>query len=214
MLQRTVCNSREEWLQERKTRGIGASEAAAVIGESPWLTSMGLWKQKTGRGQAKDLSGNEAVARGRRMEPALREMFGALHPELAVEYHEYDMLYQSERPWLFATLDGELIDRESGQRGILEIKTAAPAGKAGWAEWADGRVKPAYYAQILHQMLATGYCFAYLFAALSDMQGNISLRTYEFYLEEHEADMQWLLGQEEVFWRCVQAGTLPPMVLA
>lgn len=213
MMTRTTYPNRQAWLAGRNS-GIGASEAAAIIGISPWLTSMKLWQIKIGAVQPKDLSENESVERGVRLEPALRTMFGALHPEYEIEYHAYDTLQQEERPWLFATLDGELIHRESGERGILEIKTAAPVGKSGWAEWADGNVKPSYYAQILHQFLATGYSFAVLFAALFDKDGNISLRQYEFSRQDCEEDLRWLLEKEETFWRCVETRTLPSMVLA
>lgn len=212
-LQRISYPDRESWLNGRN-RGIGASEAGAVIGVCPWQTSMGLWKLKTGLENPKDLSDNSAVEQGVRLEPALRTMYAALHPEYRVEYRAFDILYQEDSPWLFATLDGELFDYEKGRAGILEIKTATPVGKAGWGEWSDGNVKPTYYAQILHQLRATGYDFAVLFAALFDMQGNISLRQYEFERTDCEDDIQWLYGQEKTFWNNVETRTLPPMVLA
>lgn len=42
--------TREEWLAERKT-GIGGSDAAAVLGISPWRTPVDVWLDKTGRKQ-------------------------------------------------------------------------------------------------------------------------------------------------------------------
>lgn len=44
----TAVMTREEWLAERKT-GIGASEAAAVAGCSPWSTPLGVYFDKTGQ---------------------------------------------------------------------------------------------------------------------------------------------------------------------
>lgn len=241
MLERITFENREEWLAGR-LRGIGGSEAAAACGMSPWMTPMELWRLKCGAEKPKDLSDNAAVQQGVRMEPALRSFFQATHPELRVDYHQFDILYQSDRPWLFATLDGEieddrLVDTKPGtmrlvnkttgetvlgswegkisviKHGILEIKTATPNGKAGWAKWADGAMPQNYYIQILHQLLATGYDFAYLFAALYSMNGDITLREYEIQRADVESDLKWLLDKETEFWRHCEDGTLPSMPL-
>ncbi len=211
-LERLRFDSRDEWLAFRRN-GIGASEAAAAVGLSPWQTPLELWKVKTGIMQPKDLSGNAAVEQGNRMEPAIRAMFTALHPELEIEYHQLDVLYQAERPWLYATLDGEITRKSDGKRGILEIKTATPNGKTGWAAWSDGNMPQNYYTQTLHQLSATGYDFVYLFAALYSLSGDITLREYEMSREDVTNDMRWLLRQETDFWGYVQRGTMPPMPL-
>lgn len=211
-LERIVCADRDEWLRKRFT-GIGGSEAASVVGLNPWQTPLDLWRIKTGASKAKDLSGNAAVEQGIRMEPALRTMFAALHPEFEVEYHQYDLLRQKERPWLFATLDGELATA-AGRRGILEIKTATPNGRAGWAKWSDGKLPANYYAQTLHQLLATGFDFVFLFAALYSMSGDITLREYEVDRADSEADLKWLLVREERFWNeNIVGGVMPAQPL-
>lgn len=209
MLQYLHFEDRETWLAGRV--GLGASDAAAVCGLSKWQTPLGLWEIKTGRKKAKDLSGNAAVSFGVRAEPHLRGLFLAEHPEYQLEYHPFDILYQEERPWLTATLDGELIT-ETGEHGVLEIKTAQCSSKEDWAEWRD-RTPTHYYTQICHQFLATGYSFAFLFALLTGLDGSSSLRTYYFTAESCADDMAWLLDKEEAFWKRVQAGTMPPAVL-
>lgn len=211
MQKRIKCVNREDWLSMRGM-GIGASEAAAAVGMSPWQSPIDLWKLKSGVSEPKDLSGNAAVAQGVRMEPAIRDFYAATHPEYQLEYHPYDMIYQDDRPWLFATLDGELTD-ESGKHGILEIKTATPNGKAGWDKWANGNMPEQYFCQCCHQLLATGYDFVRLFAALYSMNGDITLREYEIERADIEEDMAWLLEQETEFWRKVENGIMPAMPL-
>lgn len=196
----------------RNAQGIGASEAAAVVGVSPWMTPMELWRLKVGAAQPKDLSGSPAVSRGVRMEPVLRDLYAAMHPHYTVDYHAYDILYQEDRPWLFATLDGEVTD-DTGRRGILEIKTSTPNGKIGWAKW-DGQVPLPYWCQIQHQMLATGWDFVDLLASLENMDGDLSIRTYRFERTELTDDLAWLLEREEDFYKNhVLTGTPPAAIL-
>lgn len=211
MLKRISFETREEWLAGRVS-GIGGSEAAAAVGLSPWLTPIQLWKQKIGAEKPKDLTGNVAVEQGNRMEPILRSFFAATHPEYRVEYHQFDILCQEERPWLFATLDGELYDAD-GRRGILEIKTGTPAG-AKWKEWADGNMPTQYFCQCCHQLLATGYDFVRLFACLYSMNGDKTLKEYEIERRDVEDDLAWLLKEETSFWENnIIGGRMPFMPL-
>ena len=213
MLERLRFEDRESWLAGRNTQGIGASEAASAVGMSPWQTPLELWKLKVGAIKPKDLSGNAAVEQGNRMEPIIRQFYAGIHPEYALEYHQYDILYQAERPWLFATLDGELED-EDGRKGILEIKTATPNGKAGWEKWANGQVPNNYFVQTLHQLLATGFDYVRLFAALYSLNGDITLREYEIEREDVKDDLEWLLEKETAFWtKNVLGGEMPSMPL-
>lgn len=209
-MERLHFENREDWLAGRM-QGIGASEAAAVVGMSPWMSKLELWRLKVGAEKAKDLSGSAAVSRGVRMEPALRGLYTAIHPGRTVDYYPYDILYQKDRPFIFATLDGEVTD-ERGRKGILEIKTSSPNGKAGWAKW-DGQIPSHYYCQLLHQMLATGYEFVDLMASLENMDGDLSIRTYHFERAEQEADMAWLLEKETDFYQNNVLNGVPPAAI-
>lgn len=207
-LQRISYPDRAAWLAGRAERGIGASEAAAVCGMSKWTTKNELWEIHTGRRERKDISGKDYVGRGHLMEGAVRDFYAALHPEYEIKCHPYDILYQEERPWLFATLDGD-ISSSDGRNGVLEIKTAAPNSREAWREW-DGQIPQAYYCQCIHQLLATGWDFVVLQPALWHMNGDITLKD-AFVIErsEHEADLAWLLQREEEFWESVQTGKRP-----
>ena len=210
-LERICPTNREEWLAARQIQGIGASEAAAIVGLSPWMSKNELWYIKTGKKIAKDLSGNAAVEQGIRMEGAIRTVFAARHPEFQVEHHAYDILYQTERPWLFATLDGEITESfadSSVKKYPLEIKTSTPRGKADWDKWSDGKIPDNYYIQILHQLLATGWEKAYLTAFLYGKE-DIIIREYDFLRKDCEADLNWLLKEETAFHESVILGKKP-----
>ena len=202
---------KKAWIQARSVRGIGGSDASAIVGASPWKTANDLWMEKTGQKQPEDISNDAFVAQGHRMENAIRELYASYHPDYKVTYHKYHLLYQSDRPWLFATLDGEVVLPDK-RKGILEVKTNTPVGKAGWAKW-DCQIPRQYEVQLYHQMLATGFDFADLVALLINQDGDFTVRTYRFERAEHEEDLKWLLEKEEEFWQSVQNRTLPPMTL-
>ena len=203
---------RDDWLKDRD-KFIGASEAGAILGVG-FTSKIDLWREKTGRAKRKNLDSNEAVQYGRRAENPLRNLFMSKHPEMALQYRPYDYLYQEERPWLRATLDGEIYPFGAwDRRGILEIKTATCSSRADWQKW-DGRVPDAYYAQICHQMLASGFTWAYLFAELtSGATGNAELRQYYFDRADMERDIEYLLTEEEKFWTCVVSDKMPSVPL-
>lgn len=211
MTERLIFNSRAEWLAGREAiHGIGASEAAAAIGESRRKSRIDLWREKTGRKEPEDLSGVEEVQRGIRMEGAVRAVFAANHPELIVTHHPYDILYQSERPWLFATLDGETTDNDiHHEQGILECKVVTPRTKEDWKEWENG-VPGEYYRQILHQHLATGRTKIWLAAFLFQKNGDILYREYTFHPADIMIDAQIVLDGEKLFMEYVQEDAPPP----
>lgn len=193
---------REAWLKGRKDfPGIGASEAASIVGASSWMSASELWQLKTGRKEPKDLSLNEQVSYGTHAEEYIRALFMLKHPEYKLEYRPYDFLYQKERPWLRCTLDGELVVPD-GERGTLEVKTAQIQSKSQYAQW-NNRIPDHYLVQLLHQFLATGYSFAYLTAELMYMDGSSTLRSYYFRAQDYYDDMEWLLEEEEKFWDSV-----------
>lgn len=204
--------TREDWLSGRGSF-IGASEAGSIIGVG-FQSRIELWKEKTGRSERKSLDENEAVQYGNRAEPALRQLFMAKHPEFCLQYHPYDYLFQEERPWLRATLDGEIYEMgRADNRGILEIKTATLNSSADWKKW-DGRVPDGYYAQICHQMLASGFNWAYLFAELtSGATGSSTLREYYFNRRDTFRDIEYLLSEEEKFWNNVTSNKMPTVPL-
>lgn len=197
--------TREEWLSYR-AEGIGASEAGAVLGINPYCTARQLWERKTHRAPRPDLSANAAVNFGIAAEEHIRALWALMHPGWTVEHHALRMY---GRGHMYATLDGEITDPE-GRRGILEIKTATPHI---WREW-DGRIPDAYYAQLLHQLAVCPAAeFAILVGFLRGTNG-ASWREYTVVRAACEEEIQYLIDQEERFWReHIEADVPPPDIL-
>jgi putative phage-type endonuclease len=202
--------TRQKWLEER-LNGIGGSEAAAIVGLSPYMTKEELWEIKTRRRIAEDISSKPYVEYGTNAEQHLRGLFALDHRQYRVGYEEFKIIRNPQHPFIFATLDGWL-DDDSGRHGVLEIKTTEIMRSSQWDKWSDGNIPDNYYIQLLHQLLATGFDFAILLAQIKwhkngDMQKTI--RSYTLERADHEGSIQQLLETEIAFWSDVQADRRP-----
>ena len=193
-----------EWLACRQ-KGIGGSDAGAVLGVNKYKSNTDLWREKVGEYKPDDISDKPAVKYGKEAEQHIRALFSLDYPEYRVEYHEFRMYCNETDKFMFATLDGELIS-ESGERGVLEIKTCTIQNSAQWDEW-DGKIPDAYYVQVLHQLYCTGYRFAILRAYIRyhDKDGNLkaTVRDYPIRREEVEDDINFIVSEERNFWNSV-----------
>ena len=206
----------EEWLQERKY-GIGASDAGAILGMNKWKSNVELWAEKTGQREPEDISGKPQVQYGHDAEPHIRALFALDHPELQVTYESpYKIIRSDAYPFIFCTPDGDLVDRETGLIGGLEIKTTEIMNGRQWAEWND-RIPDTYYAQVCHQMLAAGWEFVWLRAQIkyTTRSGEKRAEMREYYInrEEVEEDIKALLEAEIAFWEQVQQRKCPALIL-
>lgn len=210
-----IITNEAEWHKARLA-GIGASEASAVIGCNPYMSNTDLWKIKTGRKQAPDISSNTHVAYGHAAESPIRELFALDYPQYEVSYGgAFDMVHNPEHPWLFATLDGRLVERETGRRGILEIKTTEILRSMAREKWKDG-IPQNYYVQNLHQLLATGWDFVVLHAQLKRVwDGEIKTERRSYFIERSEVqdDLDYLLDAEIKFRGYVERDECPPLIL-
>lgn len=205
-------DSMEEWLVNRK--GIGGSDASAILGLNPYKTNQELWMEKKGQMSPVDISGKSYVKYGNDAEPLLRALFALDYPEYKVEYYDNNMIINKKYPWAHASLDGELMDPD-GRRGILEIKTTNILQSMQWEKW-DNRIPDNYYIQVLHYLLVTEYDFVVLKAQLKRVRdGEVRLTTKHYHIEREEVldDIEMLKNEEEKFWHSLQSGQEPGLLL-
>lgn len=207
--------TREEWLNERK-KGIGGSDASAIVGENPYKTTIQLWEEKTGRKQAEDISDKPYVQYGTKAEDHLRELFKLDFPQYEVTHEENTIIKHPTYPFLFASLDGRLINKDTGELGILEIKTTNILQSMQKEKWKE-KIPNNYYCQVLHYLNVTGYSFAILKAQLKyDYSGEIRLETKHYMIsrKDVEEDIKLLEEKEIEFWtKYVEKDIQPPLVL-
>lgn len=138
----------QEWLDLRRTK-IGASDAAAIMGRSPYKTAFDVWEEKV---LGKKLPVTNAMREGLERESEARAAFESLMnvaviPTVIVE--EYQM----------ASLDGITLERDM----IVEIK--CPKGPGLFELAKNGNLPDEYWIQIQHQLyfseaeMAYYYCY-------------------------------------------------------
>lgn len=206
--------TKEQWLEERK-KGIGGSDAAVIVNQNPYKNNIQLWEEKTERRDAKDISDNPYVKYGTEMESILRESFKIKNPNFEVKHEEYSIIRHPEYPFLFASLDGQLINKETGEIGVLEIKTKRFHANKQKENWKDG-IPQHYYLQVLHYMNVTGATYAKLFAELYYANDYQVTKTYDIDAndEQTKIDMKYLLQEEIKFWtEYVEKDIKPPLQL-
>ena len=125
----------ERW----RAQGVTASEAAIVLGRSPYKTPWRLWAERTGIARAADLSANPQVQRGNALEDAARRAFEERHDTLLLPLCGES----EEHPVLRASFDGiaddgapvELkVPAESTFAEVAKRQTEAPAFRLYWPQ--------------------------------------------------------------------------------
>lgn len=205
----------EKWLKERLS-GIGASEASSIVGLNPYKNNVQLWREKVGISVAEDISHKSYVQYGIKAEDHLRELFALDYPAYTVSYDQFKLVRNTDYPFIFATLDGELTCKETGRKGVLEIKTTQILNPTQYIKWRGHSIPDNYYIQLLHQLIATGYDFVKIKAQIKTQIGNnVELRTVHQHIERNEVleDIQFLLEKEILFWECVKNKKEPSLVL-
>lgn len=144
-----------EWLEIRRTTGIGASECAAVMGQSPWATPLDVFLEKCGR---KPVEETRAMRRGNALEPFVHSEFEAEtgHKGIKPDY----MCVSLQHPFLFCNLDW------LSECGTFGAEFKATDNTREWGESGSQNVPVYYYLQVQHQLLVTGLDLIYLVALL------------------------------------------------
>lgn len=208
------CCSHEEWLA-RRTHSIGGSDASCIVGMNPYKTNIELYNEKKGIIRTEDISDKPYVIYGTKAEEYLRELFALDYPQYEVGYLENNMFTNSKYPYAHASLDGWLTDKETGKKGILEIKTTEILRSMQREKWKD-RLPDNYYIQILHYLMVTEYDFVILKAQLkTTFEDDVYLQTKHYHIDrvDVEDDIQYLAEKELQFYECLKNGKEPNMVL-
>jgi len=186
------CPDRDAWLKERRS-GIGASEAAAVLGASPWKTAVDLWAEKVGIVEPPE-DETEWLKWGRRLEPAIVDAYMEETGRIVIRGdNPWRLLRSTKHPFLLTTLDGEIVPIDDRGPGVFEGKTAVIFKKDEWSE--EPPIQ--YQIQNQHQLLVTRY----LWGGDAVLIGGSRFLYQDFTPNPEFQDL--LLKRLETFWELV-----------
>ena len=193
-LAKTLDMPREEWLVLRR-KGIGGSDAAAILGLNPWKTSMDVWLEKTGEFSADDEPDNEKMYWGNMLEDIVAREF-MTRTGLKVRRRNA-ILQHRKHHFMIANVDRLVIGHKAG----LECKTA---GQYSADDWAMG-VPDYYIPQVQHYMAVTGYKAWYVAVLI----GGQEFKYYKIARDNYF--IRQLIEAETEFWNLVETRIPPPI---
>lgn len=119
-IERILPTSRRAWLKAR-AQDVTASTVGALFGVHDYLTVYELWNLKSGR-VAEDPRENEAMRRGRLLEPVAVQMIREQHPDWQIDHNSRNEYWRDAEARIGATPDVLVTCPRLG-RGIVQIKT-------------------------------------------------------------------------------------------
>ena len=172
-------DNEDDWHKLREKR-IGGSDVGAIIGVNPYKSIIDVYIDKT---EGSTFKGNNATHWGHMLEGTVIKEFANRHSELIV----YEAPYSIVDNFFIANLDSVLKDKETGDYGVLEIKTTSIWNKK---EWEEDTIPQSYYAQVQHYLMLTGY---------------------EFKIERNEEDIELIRNKASEFYNQNILKLIPPM---
>lgn len=189
------------WHRARRN-GIGASEIAAVLGLSPWVSPFTLHHIKTGAVDP-DYADNPATYWGRRKEALIVAEWARRNRWATVK--RTGSWAAAAEPWMTAAPDRNLY--RDGQLehldSVLEAKTARYAD--GWGPDGSDEIPVHYRCQVMQQMHVMETPVAHVAVLI----GSADFRTYEVAYDPAEALL--LVDAGRAFWQAVHDRTPPPV---
>jgi predicted phage-related endonuclease len=190
---------RDGWLVGRRA-SIGSSDGPAILGygyANQCKTS--TWRSKVfGEEIEFDEPTRKLLDEGKKCEPFVVARFAMQHPEFRVVPGDpYEVLVSDSHDWIAATLDATANDG-SGEFPV-ECKWI---GRFMARDWEDGETPIKYQIQLMHQMFVTG-------AKRGCIAAFVAGEYVERWQEWDQEIVDYMLGEYEEFWRCVQTKTPP-----
>lgn len=189
--------AREDWLELRRT-GVGASDAAAVLGVSPWRSAYTAWAERCGL--VAPTPTTPAMGFGSFVEPWIYARYTEHTGRPAVAAN---VLARSlEHPFMLCTPDAVTVD--GGQLGLIEAKSV---NHRQADKWGPDRAPIDYVAQAMHQIVVCHVDFVDLVPLMLDTRdiGEPVRIRYEDDIARE------LIAREAAWWDHVVHRTAPPV---
>lgn len=189
----------DDWMEKRK-RGLGASDVAAIFRLSKWTSPYALWAEKTGQIATGEPS--DAMVVGRVVGPAILNLWEGRTGLKAVMR---DSMWQHpEIPWALASPDALIAESSNASDGIGHEALGVLEVKHEFVEWDE--IPAQYRIQVCWQQGVTGL---HSTGQIVNLSARKKLQIF---------DVEWdpelwleLLAGAEHFWQLVTSETPPPI---
>lgn len=180
-----------------RTKYLGGSDVAAILGISPWRTPLDVFFDKVRpRVEETDPARIKVLTRGKRMEPYVIDL---LQEETGLNVVRRGQRYlDKELPFIAAEIDAEA---DSGEN--IEIKTSSPFKSKEWGEQQTDEIPVYYTAQAMHGMMVREAPVC-VFGVLI---GADDFRVYR--VERDDETIAAIREKEIAFWDRVQRNDAP-----
>lgn len=180
-----------------RAKYIGSSDAAAILGISPWRTPLDVYLDKVQpRKEESDSNRIKVLTRGKRMEPYVIDL---LAEETGLEIVRRGERYiDPEHPFIAAEIDAEAASGEN-----IEIKTVSPFKAKEWGAEQTDEIPVHYAAQVMHALMVTGRDVC----VMGVLIGGDDFRIYR--VERDDQIIDAILAHELEFWDRVQRRDAP-----
>lgn len=182
--------------QEERMQYIGGSDIAAIMGQSRWKTPYKLWAEKTGKIKTPDLSTNESVEMGNRLEQFVADIFSEKTGKLV---RKYSKIYKhKDYPYLVAHVDRLITSSDE----LLECKTCSAYKLEEW----ENKIPKEYVLQVIWYLGITGRKRGWIACLIGGQK-------FVYMPIDFDEELFNLMVEKAVkFWNMVQ-NKIPPLIL-
>jgi putative phage-type endonuclease len=179
-----------EWEEFRKMK-IGSSDAAIIMGESPWMTSVELWEEKKGLRERKFTPAmthgitNEEFARA-----DFESIFGVSVFPAVAQHDKYD--------WMISSIDG-ISDNDQ-----IAVELKCPVSISSHLIAASGDIQPHYWIQCQHHMAVWNLEKIIFLSFFNDTSETVEVLRDEEYIKK-------MIKKEKEFYDCLVSDTRPEL---
>lgn len=188
--------------------GIGGSDAAAILGLSPWATPLDIYNEKVAEGEPAEGEPTESQLFGDMLEDTVARAWVKFMRKdghmVEVEAMSQTMR-SSEHPFALANIDRKVtwLDGRPAKEG-LECKTADKFVAHLWGNAESDEVPDYYLIQCMHYLAVTGWDRWHLAVLI----GGNTFRKYV--IERDEELINHILAAERKFWTQHVEARVPP----
>ena len=198
-----------QWLEKRRN-GIGGSDAAKILGISPFVTRKELYWDKINIPHAHDPGEENWIAKeiGHRLESLVIKIFERSNPGWKV-FYDRRMFFHPEYPWMLADVDGLVRDPRTGKLYIVEVKTCSVQALDKWGRQGSNQVPPEYEAQGRHYMAVLGID-GVIYICLAGNQKSGYRQAY--IMRDHQKEEKLICAEADFWLNYVRKKTEPPVM--